>query len=96
MTEVVINEMAMSRLKLSDEAVGWLWENGYENTAEAAEENEPIDRDDEGLVNVVDTLGNAAGFACRLSIIEVPDQVEWHVGTRAGREVVVEDHRTWS
>ena len=55
------------------------------------------DRADKDLVAVVEQLGAAAnGFAAELAIVEIPDNVQWHISEYDGIEHVAENHRTWS
>jgi len=55
-----------------------------------------IPRDDPVLVQVVEELGHDAdGFAANLKIVEIPDDVEWHIAEYDGSEHVAENHRTW-
>lgn len=54
------------------------------------------DRSDSALIQVVEELGQAAnGWAADLAVLEVPDDVEWHIHEYDGREHVAENHRTW-
>lgn len=56
-----------------------------------------VPRDDPHLVQVVEELGESAnGFCASLKIVEVPDDIEWHIEEYDGSEWVAEDHRTWS
>jgi hypothetical protein len=55
------------------------------------------DRSDPMLVEVVEELGDKAnGWAAELFIVEIPDDVKWHIHEYDGIEHVAEDHRTWS
>ena len=55
-----------------------------------------ISRDDPALVQVVEELGDdAAGRYSELRIVEIPDDVEWHIAEYDGLEHVAENHRTW-
>lgn len=56
------------------------------------------DRDDPVLVRVVEELGSeeASGQCAELKVVEVPDDVKWHIAEYDGYEHVAEDHRTWS
>ena len=55
-----------------------------------------IKRDDPALVEVVEELGNKAGDSCAaLAVLEIPDDVSWHLEEYDGIEWVAEDHRTW-
>lgn len=65
-----------------------------------AEENyfwdSEIERDDPALVQVVEELGEAAAHSyAELKVVEVPDDVDWHIHEYDGRESVHEDHRVW-
>ena len=56
----------------------------------------PEDRSDPRLVAVVEKYGNAAsGRYALLEVVEVPDDVKWHIAEYDGYEWVAEDHRTW-
>lgn len=55
-----------------------------------------LERNDSILVEVVSKLGNLAnGFCASLSIVEIPDDVEWQIEEYDGNEWVAEKHRTW-
>jgi hypothetical protein len=55
------------------------------------------DRSDPDLVAVVEELGDRAdGWASELVVVEVPDNVKWHIEEYDGSEHIAEDHRTWS
>jgi len=55
------------------------------------------DRSDLDLIAVVEEMGDAAnGFAADIGIVEIPDDVKWHIHEYDGIEHVAEDHRTWS
>lgn len=56
-----------------------------------------IERHDEDLVAVVETLGKAAnGQFAELHVIDVPDDVDYVVEEYDGQEWIAEVHRTWS
>lgn len=56
-----------------------------------------IERSDPVLVQVVEELGKEAGGRCAsLKVVEIPDDVKWHIAEYDGSEWVAEDHRTWS
>lgn len=56
-----------------------------------------VPRDDPHLVQVVEELGyKANGYYAGLEIVEIPDDVEWHIEEYDGSEWVAENHRTWS
>lgn len=53
-------------------------------------------RSDSDLVSVVEELGSAAnGDHAKLVIVEIPDDVKWHISEYDGMEWVAENHRTW-
>lgn len=54
------------------------------------------DRSDPLLVEVVEELGESANGSCaNLAVVEIPDDVEWHIHEYDGNEHVAENHRTW-
>lgn len=56
-----------------------------------------IPRNDSALVQVVEELGKEAnGVYSNLSIVEIPDDVEWEIDEYDGMESVEEVHRSWS
>ncbi len=55
------------------------------------------DRSDPDLIAVLEEMGKEAeGWAAEIAIIEIPDDVKWHIHEYDGIEHVAEDHRTWS
>lgn len=53
-------------------------------------------RSDPDLIAVIEEMGDAAnGWAAKIAIVEIPDDVEWHIGDYDGLEHVAENHRTW-
>jgi len=55
------------------------------------------DRSDPALVQVVEELGDkASGWAAKLTVVEIPDNISWYIHEYDGMERVDEDHRTWS
>jgi len=54
-------------------------------------------RDDPLLVQVVEQLGSkvASGRYAKLAVVEVPDDVQWHIKEYDGTEWIAENHRTW-
>lgn len=58
--------------------------------------NRPENRADPDLVAVVEELGKEAdGAYASLSVVEIPDNVEWQIEEYDGIEWVAEKHRTW-
>jgi hypothetical protein len=55
-----------------------------------------LERNDPLLIQVVEELGEESGGRCaELRIVEIPDDVKWHVEEYDGYEHIAEDHRTW-
>ncbi|WP_462254743.1 hypothetical protein [Ferruginibacter sp.] len=56
----------------------------------------PEDRTDKILIQVIEELGKDADGSCAsLSIIEIPDDVDWQIDEYDGLESVHEKHRSW-
>jgi hypothetical protein len=56
-----------------------------------------IARDNSTLVSLVEELGEEAnGKYSELKIVEIPDDVEWHIVDIGGNEYIAENHRIWS
>ena len=54
-------------------------------------------RNDPDLIAVIEELGKDSwGWASELAILDIPDDVEWHISEYDGLEHVAENHRTWS
>ena len=86
MTKVVINE-CFGGFSLSPKACEQL---GLESA------HSDIARDDPALVKVVEELGQKSWGSCaELKVVEIPDDVKWHVDEYDGLEHVAEDHETW-
>lgn len=56
-----------------------------------------IKRDDPDLVAVVEQLGSkkAGGTCSKLSVVEIPDDVDWVIDGYDGYESIEEVHRSW-
>ena len=53
-------------------------------------------RSDPDLIAVVEELGvYANGRYAELKIVEIPDDIKWHIEDYDGRECIAEDHRRW-
>lgn len=60
-------------------------------------EGRPSYRSDAIMLQVIEEMGPAADGECAsISVIEIPDDVEWEVEEYDGREWVAEKHRVWS
>lgn len=56
-----------------------------------------VTRSDQNLLKVLEEMGaEAHGDCADLSVVEIPDGVEWEIEEYDGREWVAEKHRTWS
>ncbi|WP_155983860.1 hypothetical protein [Paenibacillus sp. 1-18] len=54
-------------------------------------------RTNKDVIAVVKALGDKANGPCaKLKIVEVPDDIEWHITNYDGLETVAEEHRVWS
>ena len=56
-----------------------------------------IERNDTDLIKVIEMLGceKASGELSKLSIVEVPDDIQWEIDDYDGMESVHELHRSW-
>lgn len=53
-------------------------------------------RGDSDLISVIEEMGSKAnGIYASIRIIEIPNDIKWHIAEFGGREHVAEDHRTW-
>jgi hypothetical protein len=49
------------------------------------------------LIAVIEEMGQASwSWAAEIVIVDIPDDVEWHISEYDGIEHVAENHRTWS
>ena len=56
-----------------------------------------LERKDPLLIQVVEEMGkNANNRFSELKVVEIPDDVAWHIQEYDGLEWVAENHRTWS
>lgn len=55
-----------------------------------------INRDDPYLIQLIEDMGDEVDTRySKLKIVEIPDDVKWHIGEYDGIEWVAENHRTW-
>jgi hypothetical protein len=55
-----------------------------------------VPRDCPDLVNIIETMGDAAnGAHAKLKVVEIPDDVRWVIEEYDGYEHIAEAHRTW-
>ena len=54
------------------------------------------DRTDSDLIAVIEELGDDASGSCSaLSIVDIPDDIEWEISNYDGMETIEEVHRSW-
>lgn len=78
-------------------------DSNYWNAGHAGEEEHFLseydfysDRADPDLIAILEEMGDAAnGWSSEIAIVEIPDDVKWHIEEYDGREHVAEDHQTW-
>lgn len=93
MQRIVINT-CFGGFKLSDEAFE-LYKEAKKIKDDDFHDWE-IPRDDQLLIDVIESLGEKAnGFCADLKIIEIPDDVKWQIEQYDGKEWVSEVHRIW-
>lgn len=69
--------------------------NPFDNNPESFYEGD-LERNDPKLVQVVEELGQkASGNCAQLSIVEIPDGIDWCIDEYDGLETVEEQHRSW-
>lgn len=62
-----------------------------------SEEYATVERNDADLIKIVEELkGESYGDYAELSVVEIPDDVEWEIEEYDGKEWIAEKHRTWS
>jgi hypothetical protein len=55
-----------------------------------------LPRTDPDLIQCVEELGDKSwGRNAELKVVDVPDEVSWHIQDNDGKEWVAEDHRIW-
>jgi hypothetical protein len=55
-----------------------------------------LKRNDPVLIQIIEQLGDSAGGKySSIKVVEIPDDVEWHIHEYDGMEHVAENHRTW-
>ncbi len=74
---------------VSDDALAWMKSRGVERF-------DYHDRTNPVFVECVETLGKLSSDQCScLTVIEIPDDVDWQIEDYDGSEWVAEKHRTW-
>ena len=96
MTQKIVINKCFGGFGLSDDAIDLYKILTGTPPAEDVYEWE-IPRDNAILVQIVEQLGERANSRYgELAIVEIPDDVEWHIHEYDGMEHVAENHRTWS
>lgn len=73
-----------------------LWNGTWQFFENGGFYDREIPRDDKDLIEIVEQLGDKAnGGYAKLSIVEIPDGVDWCVEEYDGNEWIAEVHRTW-
>ncbi len=101
-----INYVPIADEKALAESKTWCFTRAYkvpnpnelsdEQRREAAWDLDKMPRTDALLVEVVEVLGEkASGDFADLKVVEVPDDVQWHIAEYDGTEWVAENHRKW-
>ena len=93
--KIVINN-CWGGFSLSDEAITLY--KSKKGIAEDAKDvwDHDIERNDPTLIEVVEELENSSGSLASLSIVEIPDGIEWYIYDYDGMETIHENHRSWS
>lgn len=105
MVKVVIN-ICFGGFGISRECVELMAKDGHAEAIKELEaekfygyvsDNSDKDRTDPILVKAVEALGSkkASGRSAQLSVVEIPDCINWYIEEYDGRETVRESHRSW-
>jgi hypothetical protein len=100
--EKLLDRKGIAFDKVEKENSAFLGASYYEAGHAGSEEHYLSDYDftdnraDPDLIAVIEEMGEAANsWAAEIAIVEIPDDVEWHIDEYDGREHVAENHRTW-
>lgn len=94
--KVVIN-VCFGGFGLSNQAVDLLCERGVDKDQLYNLLYEHKGRTDPKLIKVIEELGTEAnGVHAELKVVEIPNNVKWHIHEYDGMEHIAEDHETWS
>lgn len=89
--KIVIND-CHGGFSLSKEALALF--NERAGTVITHERN--IERNNPILVEIVEQLGESAdGRYAELKVVDIPDDVQWHIDEYDGWETIHENHRVW-
>ena len=88
-------KLVRQKTKQSFGGASW-WIDGIEDDEHYFSSYSISDRSDPILIQVVEEMGESAdGWAAELSVVDIPDDVEWTIEEYDGNEWVAEVHRTW-
>ena len=78
-----LSEKAYNFLGLKYDGHGFIFQN-------------PEERSNPKLIECIKILGkNASEQYAQIEIVEIPDDIEWHIDNYGGMEAVYEKHRMW-
>ncbi|HUX47004.1 MAG TPA: hypothetical protein VMV58_03250 [Desulfosporosinus sp.] len=90
--KVVINK-SHGGFRISQEAADMLPGKNWDSLCLDVD---PKTRSDLDLISVVESLGAKSwGQDAELKIVDVPDDVKWHIEEYDGLEHVAQDHKRW-
>ena len=56
-----------------------------------------VERTDPILISMIEEDSETySGQSARLVVVEIPDDVDWHISDYDGREHIAEKHRSWA
>lgn len=88
--EVLPNQRNWHTMSTEDRLKSNEIHNKHSLTSRDFERNDPL------LIRAVEELGDEANGECaKLTIVEIPDDVDWEIDEYDGLEHIAEKHRTW-
>ena len=102
--EKLLERKGIAFEKVVDKERGSLFGTSYYNAGHVGDDDFYIssydyyeNRSDPDLIAVIEEMGKESwGWAAELVIVDIPDDVKWHIHEYDGLEHVAENHRTWS
>lgn len=99
MQKIVLKNNPYVDTTVHPNSIEWLFQNGYETIAKSLKENphKLPKRDHEGIVKLVEEKENDLNLTKTgsLTIVEIPEDVEWEISSELNREFVKEKSRKW-
>ena len=89
------HETTPARWPVFDKDAKEFWHAGHVNDDDYYLSDRDIPRDDPALVQAVLEATEPSGRFAALTIVNVPDEVEWQLEEYDGSEWIAEKHRTW-